>query len=174
MFTITQDDLWKAWRALYSGKPKRKRKYSRGVDNVSVEDFKDRETEYINEIYCQLKGGFFKFKPLKEYLKPRPGKEPRLIQAPTVTDRIVQKVISDHLMKQFLNLFKKSGIIGSVQGTSIKKALNKALNYHTCGLVYLLKTDIKNYYPTIDPKRMRKIFYRHVHDRNLRVFLMII
>ncbi|MFA5935322.1 MAG: reverse transcriptase domain-containing protein [Patescibacteria group bacterium] len=170
MFKITEELLLKAWLEIYRSKPKAKRKYSRGIDEVSIEDFKKHDRENLGEIYRQLEGGFFEFRQLKEYKIPRPGKSPRLIQAPTVTDRIVQKVISNHLMDVFQKIFTTAGIVGSVRGTTVEGVLRGAVGYYDQGYHYVLKTDIENYFPSINKKRLKKIFYREIHDEKLRTY----
>lgn len=169
MFLITRLSLEKAWREIYRSKPKAIRRYSRGIDNITIEDFSEKSDLFLDEIYRQLKGDFFEFKPLKEYKIPRPGKKSRLIQAPTVADRIVQKVMNDFLMNTFQGIFIRNGIVGSVKGTTIKKIINTSLAYHRQGYIYLLKTDIIDFFPTINKKRLKKILFRKVHDKYLRI-----
>lgn len=169
MFLITRSSLEKAWREVYRGKSKIKRRYSRGIDNVTIEAFKEQKDFFLERIHRQLEGDFFEFKRLKEYKIKRPGKKPRLIQAPTVTDRIVQKVMNDFLMNTFLAAFKSCGVVGSIKGTTIKKIIKDSLAYYKQGYIYVLKTDIQDFFPSINKKRLKKIFYRKVHDKKIRV-----
>lgn len=171
MFSINIEQLTKAWREIYRTKPRAKRAYSRGIDNVSVEDFEKGSKGFLDEIDRQIKGGFFKFNRLKEYFITPPGKKKsRLIQAPTVTDRIVQKVIADDLMRHFLAAFNDAGVVGSVKGNTTAKLLKRAVEYNQQGFCFVLKTDIKDFFPSIDKKRLKKKFYEAISDVKLRLF----
>lgn len=167
---IKPDDLKKAWKEVYRNKPRSKRKFSRGIDNVSIEDFSKHADRYLDEIYRQIQGGFFEFLPLKEYTIPRKGKKDRQIQAPSVRDRVVQKVLSDILMDKFKDQFIASGIVGSVRGTTIKKVIDAVSKHADQGYTTILKTDIQNYFPSIQKYKLKEIFYKEVKSSELRFF----
>ncbi len=168
MFKIARAELVWAWEALYADKSKSKRCYSRGIDEISVQDFKNKEEEYLNELYRQITGGFFKFKKLKEYSIKRIGKSDRLIQAPCVRDRIVQKIMNDYMMRKMRERFLSAGVVGSIEGTTVKRQLLKCRSHYRDGYSFVLKTDIINFFPTIDPGRLRKIFHSYFDDSFLR------
>lgn len=130
------------------------------------------EDVYLQEIYRQLKGDFFVFDKLLHYKIFRPGKKPRDIQAPTVRDRIVQKIINSFVMlKYFSRQFAGAGIVGSVRGNSLRKILGRVLSYYNDGYVFVLKTDIINYFPSIDRQRLVRVIAQHVKDKTDRKFL---
>ena len=73
-----------------------------GVDRISIEKFRENDKNYIKELYRQINGGFFHFSPLKIYLKSRgKAKTPREIQAPTIRDRIVMRVVNNYITKEY-------------------------------------------------------------------------
>jgi retron-type reverse transcriptase len=169
MFKITEEILTKTWRRIYREKPLRKRGSDRGVDNITIEKFNKNAFIFIKDINRQLVGDFFKFQPLKKRQIPRKGKSPRIIQIPTVRDRLVQRVMAEFLNKQFSIIFKNNHIVGSVKGMRVERILRRALEYNMQGYKFVLKTDIINYFPTISKKRLSKIFFREVHDKKLRL-----
>lgn len=147
---------------------------SRGIDGVSIEDFKRNEEIYIDDIYRRLQGGFFHFDPLFSYKQYKKGKKkPRDIQAPTIKDRIVQKIINDYLIeKYFRNDFNKIGIVGSVKGTTVRDVLKKILSFYENGYIYILKTDIVDYFPSIRIKRIKKIIDHYIKNKTEKAFLI--
>ncbi len=170
---FSKQKLQESWKSIYYSKSLKKRDFSKGVDGVSITDFKQREKYFIDEIYRQLNGGFFNFDPLFHFQQIKKGKKPRDIQAPTIKDRIVQKIINNYLSDvYFKSNFLKTGIVGSVKGTTLKNILKDVIKHNNQGFVYILKTDIKNYFPSINRKRLLKILSYYVRDRKLKSFLI--
>ncbi len=174
MIIFSKDKLKEAWKEIYLSKPSKKRDFSRGVDKITISSFKKREDYYLDEIYRQLESGFFKFDKLYYYsIKQKGKKKPRDIQAPTVKDRIVQKIINEYLVDNyFKGLFDKTGVVGSVKNNSLESIIKKVLNYYNNGYVYVLKTDIINYFPSINIKRINRIIGYYVKDEEIKKFLL--
>ncbi len=164
MLEINKNLLTKAWKSIYRHKSVIKRRYSRGIDGVTIKKFKEAEEANIEEITNRIQGGIFNFSKLKEYLIPRPGKSPRIIQAPCVKDRIVQKVMADYLGQKMHEEFSKNSVIGSIKGTKIKDELRRARQNYDAGYKYALKTDIINFFPSINVENLRNIFYSHFDE----------
>lgn len=138
-----------------------------GSDGVSIEAFKSEEETRLDEVYRQLNGGFFRFDVLKHYQEPREGKPPRDIQAPTVKDRIVQKILNQYLYgKYFRGRFAINGVVGSVEGWSVPMVMTEVMKYYQAGYIYVLKTDIINYFPTIDRKRLLKVLRNYITSKD--------
>ncbi len=173
MIIFSKNKLKKAWKEIYLSKPSKKRDFSKGVDGISISDFKQKENCYIDEIYRQLKSGFFKFDKLYYYSIEQKGKKKsRDIQAPTIKDRIVQKIINEYLVDNyFKEWFDKTGVVGSVKGNSLRCIIKKVLDYYNNGYVHVLKTDIINYFPSINIKRINRIIGYYIKDKEIKKFL---
>ena len=173
MNIFSRESLRKAWNSIHLSKTPRSRRHSKGSDGISVTDFKNIEDTKLEELYISIQGDFFRFSELESFFKKRPGKSDREIQVPTVSDRIIQKVLNDFLVENyFIDLFKESQIVGSVKGTNLRDIIQQVLRYNNQGFKYVLKTDIINYFPSINTKRLRKILSYHIKDKKIKALLI--
>lgn len=163
---FSREKLRTAWKNIYLSKPVKAREFSKGVDGISVKDFRKEESKNLAEIYDSLERDVFVFSKLKSFFKQRgKGKKPREIQVPTVADRIVQKVLNDYLAQTyFTELFSSSNVVGSVKGNNVRKILKQVLAYYNDGFIYVLKTDIIDYFPSIKPDRLRRKISYYIKD----------
>ena len=73
-------------------------KGSAGVDEVSLAAFKQNIGMHVGAIFQDLRSSY-SFMPLKPVRVEKPnGKGYRIICVPTVRDRVVQRMLVDHLM----------------------------------------------------------------------------
>ena len=63
-------------------------------------------------------------------------------------------------------------MVGSVKNNSLESIIKKVLNYYNNGYVYVLKTDIINYFPSINIKRINRIIGYYVKDEEIKKFLL--
>ncbi len=156
---FSKEALKKAWRRIYRSKSKRKRNTSRGIDGITIQQFKDNEAEYIDTLWKDLQTDSFRFQKLYAYQQKKPGKKkPRLIQAPTVRDRVVLSVINNYLgQRQPADSFRDLGIVGSVKGTTPRRIVREVLSYESEGFIAVFKTDIKDYFPSVDIPRLKRM-----------------
>jgi RNA-directed DNA polymerase len=171
MIDFSEKKLHAAWKEIYSNKPQRKRKYSRGIDGVTMEQFEEEKGQRIKHLHRQLKDGSFVFDQLYHYQEERPSKKSRDIQAPTVTDRIVQKIISDYLVSSdFREPFSQAGVVGT-KGNKVRDVMDQLLKAYDDGYVYALKTDLIDYFPSINPKRLRRIIGQYVKNKEAKKYI---
>lgn len=151
----------------------RARSLSMGVDGVSVENFRKEEGKKLAKIYDSLEREVFVFSRLKSFSKPRGGgRKPREIQVPTVDDRIVQKVLNDYLAQKYCSeIFRSSNVVGSVKGNTVRNILKQILMYYKEGYIYVLKTDIIDYFPSINTERLKKMIAFRIDDKGARKLL---
>lgn len=164
--TFSREALWRAWRRIYRSKTKKKRKTSRGIDGITIEQFKDNEDKYIEELFEEIQKGIFRFQKLYSYKQWKPGKKkPRLIQAPAVRDRIVLSIVNSYLTdKRPADSFRSLGIVGSVKGTSPRKIIREVLSMEQEGFVAVFKTDIQDYFPSVEIARLKKMLNSLLKD----------
>lgn len=87
--------LNKCWKSIYSGKKEDIREFSRGIDEVSINGFKENLATNLAGISYSLSNGEYEMLPLKAIPIPK-GKNKdryRLVTSPSVSDRIVHKAI---------------------------------------------------------------------------------
>ena len=122
-----------------------------GIDNVSAQAFVANLEPNIEKIEKKIRDGTFGFSPLRAAFIPK-GEKWRMICIPTVRDRLVQRVIADHLAskqntKQQLPIYDPYSF-GFIPERGTKLAIEKAVQlrnqYDWC-----LKTDIESFFDSI-------------------------
>ena len=104
------------------------------------------------------------------------GKE-RIIQPPIFECKVVQKVLCDYVIRPLLTPkmieTNYAGITG--RGTDkmfddISKALDKAATQTPNG--YIVRTDFRSYFPSIDTKLLREMFEKYIQDKKVVNLIM--
>jgi RNA-directed DNA polymerase len=80
-----------------------------GSDGVSPRRFKANLEQHIDEIHCELMSGSFRFSLLRAFPISKANGKTRMICAPTVRDRLVQRLLCEHLI-----VGDKLGVLNSV------------------------------------------------------------
>lgn len=158
--------LSKAWKRIYRSKSSKKRKSSRGVDNITVQDFESNKEAYLEQLFSELQNDTFTFSQLYTYYQFRPGKKKsRIIQSPTVRDRIVLSVVNNYLATRSpASLFRASGVVGSVKGTTLRGLIRNVLSFEREGHVAVFKTDVKDFFPSINVPRLKKALSHYLRE----------
>lgn len=85
----TWDDFWKQSRS----------QSAPGVDGVTLAAFNKNREWNIGRVYQEMEAGY-KFSPLRPFTVEKSNGKKRIICVPTVKDRLVQRLISNHLTSQ--------------------------------------------------------------------------
>lgn len=85
--------LRKVWNSVYAGKSVPKRKTSRGIDGITLEEFKKNENSYLDQVSGELISNKFNFSCSRVVAVPKPDKTSRLIAMQIIKDRIVSRAI---------------------------------------------------------------------------------
>jgi RNA-directed DNA polymerase len=122
---------------------------SKGVDNVTPLQFAYKLDSNLYEIARRLKEGKFGFSKLRAVFIPKPHSEKeRMICVPTVQDRLVQRVILQHITSKKLFPIYNSSSFGFIRGLgtveAVKKVVRLRREYEWC-----LKTDIEAFFDRI-------------------------
>lgn len=156
--------LLKCWKNVYQGKSDSARANSKGIDNISIDDFDSSDDKYLNKILILLQKRKYKFSNLRGY--PEPKKENgkfRLVTVATVPDRIVHKaILSLIVLPVFPYINTGVSYCGVKDKIWKRKADRNSLNtkhaieklaFHIKNKKYcIFKSDIKAFYDEI-PKR---------------------
>ncbi|MBI3341580.1 hypothetical protein HY024_00495 [Candidatus Curtissbacteria bacterium] len=158
--------LTRSWKSVYSGKTKSQRKNSKGVDNISLYDFKEKESEKINNLFLDIKKGKYEISPLHGFIEPKPGKQfDRLICVPTTRDRIIHKSILgliNRIVFPHINTgVSYCGINENLWGKNknpdslnTKKAVKVLIKEVEKGNFWVFKADIEGFYDNISRLRL--------------------
>ncbi|MFL1404625.1 reverse transcriptase domain-containing protein [Marinobacter sp. M1N3S26] len=141
----SQAQLYKSWKKINSRAVRSKREVS-GVDEISVEKFSSNVDANIYAIRQDLLNRRYKFCELLAFTIPKDNGGFRIINIPTVRDRIVQGAVLDFLSEK--PIFKSSSNYGFLRGKTVKQAVSKFadLRFH---YPYVVKVDLQSFFDTI-------------------------
>jgi len=147
----SQENLLNAW-----GKLNKTNKSSRGLDNVSIEEFGENINDKILSISNKLKDGTFQFTANRAVLIPKDNGEFRPLQVPNICDRLVLKAIAIELEEQFKSTIKKSdGVSFAYQKKlGVKDAIDRIKELYDKGNKYVLEADLVNFFGTVDKQQL--------------------
>jgi RNA-directed DNA polymerase len=153
---VSKSALFQAWKGSRdatrnSGRP--------GVDNVSALQFAAKLDSNLAEIVCRLRQGKYGFSKLRPVFVPKPNSDKeRMICVPTVRDRLIQRVIVQHLTSKKLFPIYNSSSFGFIKGRGTREAIETAVRlrekYDWC-----LKTDIEAFFDRIPRNYLKERVY---------------
>jgi RNA-directed DNA polymerase len=136
-------DVWK-----YSSDAKG-RGSSPGSDGVSPKQFRGTLEKNLESIHQDIQGGTFQFSPLKAFPISKGNGKIRLICAPTVRDRLVQRLIVEYLVTGDKLGVKNNVSFGFVRDAGGVPAAVKAARRIREEYPWALKSDITSFFDRI-------------------------
>ncbi|WP_044209483.1 reverse transcriptase domain-containing protein [Coleofasciculus chthonoplastes] len=122
---------------------------TKGIDRINGSQFEKQAQSQIQVIHDKCLSGTYKFSPYLELLKSKGrGKPPRVIAIPTVRDRIVLYILKELLFKVFPECVHRQ-----LANTYIVEII-KVLNNKKHSEVAIFRTDIKNFYGSINREKL--------------------
>ena len=154
---INFDNLYHAYKAARKGKRYR---------HESLEFLEDLEVNLIvlqNELIWDM----YRPKPFRQFYVFEPKK--RLISAPAFIDRIVHNALVKIMEKYFLQKFVKETfacMVGRGTHAAMRHVLKcTRLAKRNWGKYYVLKCDIKKFFPSVDHNVLKRIVRRTICDK---------
>jgi group II intron reverse transcriptase/maturase len=139
---ITEDLMLRAFR-----KVKRNRGVA-GIDKVSIIMFEANLEQNLRALMRDLKTGTFQPLPLRRVYIPKGSGQTRPLGIPAVRDRVAQEVLRQLLSPLFERLFHDDSY-GFRPGRHCHQAVERVLELHRQGYVYVLDADIKGFFDNI-------------------------
>ncbi|QYA12157.1 reverse transcriptase domain-containing protein [Rhizobium sp. YK2] len=153
---FTKDRLKRTWERFVREGGKHS---TAGIDRVTAEVFQSNISRNIDSLYEQLQSNQYQFSTLRPFLVPKERKGYRIICVPTLSDRLVQKVLVDFLMAQpqaeKLRNAVSFGFMKSIEGSpkGAAAARDRALKLrHDNKWAY--KSDISSFFDNIPRSRL--------------------
>ncbi len=141
-----QENLFSAWSRINQN-PR-----SHGIDNETIQSFKDNLYPNIKSINKSLLANNYSFSLYKGQKLEKRGKT-RTLKIPIVKDRIVQRAIRNVIEKRFTKDFLGCSF-GYVEHLGIKNAVEKILKYKGEGNYIVLEADIEKFFDTVDKDKL--------------------
>jgi group II intron reverse transcriptase/maturase len=157
--------LQRAWQQV------RKNAGAAGIDQMTVEEFVQREEQLLALIHDKLKSGSYRFQPAKRVLIPKEGtSKMRKLGIPVVMDRIVGASMHSVLEEIFDPDFTASNF-GFRRGRSQHQAIRHVQRLVKEGREWAVAIDLKSFFDEIPHGLILKLIRRKVADEQFVIML---
>jgi len=154
--------LLNAWRAVRENGLR-----SRSADTrKAVVAFETEAGRHLRRIGCQLRKGRFRFEKAHGVAIDRPGKRPRPIVVPPISNRVVQRRLLDILQEEpaLQPHFRAPTSFGGIEGRGVRDAFEAVRSAMTNGACYFIRSDIKDFFGNIPRDRVLKTLAGGIND----------
>jgi len=137
-----------------------------GIDKVSITMFQANLEQNLLALMHDLKKGTFQPLPLRRVHIPKGPGQTRPLGIPAVRDRVAQEVLRQLLSPLFERVFHDDSF-GFRPGRNCHQAVERVLQLHRQGYVYVLDADIKGFFDNIPHKVIMAGVAAEVADGNI-------
>ena len=142
-------------------------KGSAGVDGMGVEQWKEKEGDYLRELRRRLKNDTYRSKLVLRRYIPKPGStKQRPLGIPAVTDRVCQAAVHKVLSPVFEEYFHKDSH-GFRSGCSTHTAAKRVEALRKQGYHHGVDLDIRDFFGQVDKEILMKLVGQVVKDRRV-------
>jgi len=142
-------------------------KASSGIDEVSFREFEKEFDTNIAKLSKKLIKGSYTPEPLKKIAIAKPNSdEKRPIALGALKDKIVQRVLYEQLNPYYDKLFSNKSYAYRPNKSTIK-AINRVTQFLNEKKLHIVKTDIDNFFESIDHKLLLKLLSKEIKDKRL-------
>ena len=160
---ITKRMVWEAYK-LVKGKGK-----AAGVDGQSLDNFAQDLGNNLYKLWNRLASGSYFPPPVRRVEIPKATGGVRPLGIPTVSDRIAQMVVKQHLEPEWDLLFD-SDSYGYRPGKSAHQAVEQARK-RCWKYDWVVDLDIKGFYDAIDHELLMRAVRRHTRENWVLLYL---
>ncbi|WP_418179154.1 CRISPR-associated endonuclease Cas1 [Aliarcobacter lanthieri] len=140
---------------------------STGLDEISYKEFKSDFSKNIDETILSIQSGIYTPEPLKKIeIEKENSTEKRPIALSSIKDKLIQKVLYNSLKYYFETTFSDKSYAYRA-GKSTLKAINRTTQFLQLKNNWILKTDIANFFETINHDKLLKILDRQISDKRV-------
>jgi RNA-directed DNA polymerase len=138
-----------------------------GVDGQTWKEYGEKLEENLRRLSQALRKGTYRAKPVRRHYIPKADGRQRAIGIPTLEDKIVQRAATEVLNEVYEREFK-----GFSYGFRPGRSQHRALDALYMGLMrkrvnWVLDTDIRGYFDSIDHKWLLKFVEHRIKDKRL-------
>ena len=149
----------------------RKNAGAAGIDQMTVEEFEQREGPLLALIHDKLKSGNYRFQPAKRVLIPKEGtSRMRKLGIPVVMDRIVGASMHS-VLEEIFDLGFTASNFGFRRGRSQHQAIRHLQKLVKEGREWAVAVDLKSFFDEIPHGLILKLIRRKVADEQFVTLL---
>lgn len=140
---------------------------AKGIDNISYIEFKQNFTTQIKELIDSILKGTYTPEPLKKIeIQKEDSQEKRPIALSSIKDKLIQRVLYKALNNYFDDIFSDKSYAYR-KNKSTLNALNRATGFIQEENHFILKTDIDNFFESINHDKLLMILDKHIQDKSI-------
>lgn len=140
---------------------------SSGLDEVSYDEFKKEFSKNIDELILHVTSGTFAPEPLKKIEIDKPNSnEKRPIALSAIKDKLIQRVLYKALFEHFDKKFSDKSYAYRPNKSTLK-AINRVTHFLNEKYRFVVKTDVDNFFETIDHDILLEILDFHIADKRI-------
>jgi len=139
---------------------------SSGLDREVLQDFKSKAQSNIEKLHQELMSGSYAPQPIKKISIPKNKKEFRPIAIASIRDKVVQKSLVNAINPYFDKIMSNKSY-GYRPNKSPLKAIGRCRDFINRGKFWVYKTDIDNFFETINHDTLLNILDGHIADKNI-------
>ncbi|CAA6815632.1 MAG: CRISPR-associated protein Cas1 [uncultured Sulfurovum sp.] len=137
-----------------------------GLDKESLDAFKKQAKKEIDQLYVELMGSVYAPQPIEKIAIAKNKTEKRPIALASVRDKVVQRALVNVIEPHFDKLMSNKSY-GYRRDKSTLKAIGRCRDYINRGYFWVYKTDIDNYFETINHDTLLNILDKEIADKKI-------
>jgi len=138
-----------------------------GIDEVSFETFKESLQSNLTQLQETILQGLYIPEPLKRIeIAKENSDEKRPISLASIKDKIVQKTLNDAIKSYFEEHFSDKSYAYRTDKSTIN-AINRTQEFLNQKLHFVLKTDIDNFFESINHEKLLQILEKQISDKRI-------
>lgn len=156
-YIITKENLHEAYLEIS--------KNSKGLDEIGFKEFEKDLSKNLVQIKEDVLQGYYVPEPLKKIEIDKPdSKKKRPIGLSAIKDKVVQRTLYNSLNPYFDKTFSDASYAYRADKSTLK-AINRTTDYINKKNFIIVKTDIENFFETIDHDILLKMLDEEIKDK---------
>ncbi|MBN2896959.1 MAG: CRISPR-associated endonuclease Cas1 [Campylobacterales bacterium] len=143
-----------------------------GIDKQSLAAIKSDPDE-IARLHEELMQGIYAPQPIEKIEIEKNETEKRPIALSSVRDKVVQKCLAHALGDYFERLFSDKSY-GYRPSKGTLRAINRTTDFIRKGAAWAYKSDIDNFFETIDHERLLALLEGHIRDKRILAIIALL
>jgi len=137
-----------------------------GIDREFLDSFKRKSQTHIDTLHRELMSGKYTPQPIKKISIPKNDKEFRPIALASIRDKVVQRALVDAIEPYFDKQMSNKSY-GYRRDKGPIRAIGRCNDFINRGYFHIYKTDIDNYFETINHDILLNILYKEIRDKKI-------